>query len=49
VHEGEPDAARHPPSGGSAVPKFCTIVTDDRWHAQLLPPYFERAFVPKNR
>ena len=40
VHEGEPDAARYPNGRGQrAVPKFCTIVTDDEWSGKLLPPY----------
>ena len=36
----ESDASLGRPDGpsGAAVPKFCTIVTDDHWHAQLLPP-----------
>ena len=50
VHEGEPEAACSILGPGNhKVPKFCTIVSDDNYHAKLLPPYFERVFVPKNR
>lgn len=50
VHEGHPERARsiHGP-GKPKVPKLCTIVTDDNYHARLLPPFFQRVYVPNNR